>query len=61
MLNNFIVIYFVLLIFFTYKFIIVHIKFVVSMAKNVVIESHTVEEEHVGETIPTVLTSALGK
>jgi hypothetical protein len=40
---------------------IVLIKFVVSMEENVVLEAHTFEEEHVGETIPMVLTSALGK
>jgi hypothetical protein len=40
---------------------IVIIKFVVSMAKNVVLEARTVEEEHAGETIPTVSTSAPGK
>lgn len=31
------------------------------MAENVVIEGHTVEEKHAGETIPTVSTNALGK
>jgi hypothetical protein len=40
---------------------IVLIKFVVSMEENVVLEGHTVEEEHAGETIPMVSTSALGK
>ena len=40
---------------------IVLIKFVVSMAENVVLEARIVEEEHTGETIPIVLTSALGK
>jgi hypothetical protein len=40
---------------------IVLIKFVVSMTKNVVLEGHTVEEENVGKTIPMVPTSALGK
>jgi hypothetical protein len=60
-LNNFVVIHFVLLFFFTYTFIIVIIKFVVSMAENVVLEARTVEEEHAGETIPMVLTSAPGK
>jgi hypothetical protein len=37
------------------------IKFVVSMAENVVLEARTVEEEHVEETISTVSTSAPGK
>jgi len=60
-LNNFIVIHFVLLFFCTYTFMIVLIKFVVSMTKNVVLEGHTVEEEHAGATIPTVSTNALGK
>jgi hypothetical protein len=60
-LNNFVVIHFVLLFFFTYTFMIVLIKFVVSMEENVVLEGHTVEEEHGGGTIPTVSTSALGK
>jgi hypothetical protein len=59
--NNSVVIHFVLLIFFTYTFMIVLIKFVVSMAENVVFEGHTVEEDHAGETIPAVSTSALGK
>jgi hypothetical protein len=40
---------------------IVLINFVVSMTENFVLEGHIVEEEHVGETIPTVPTSALGK
>jgi hypothetical protein len=40
---------------------IVLIKFVVSMEENVVLESRTVEEEHVGATIPTLSTNALGK
>jgi hypothetical protein len=53
-LNNFVVI-------LTYTFMIVIIKFVVSMAENVVLEARTVEEEHAGETIPTVSTSASGK
>ena len=53
-LNNFVVI-------LTYTFMIVIIKFVVSMAENVVLEARTVEEEHAGETIPTVSASALGK
>jgi hypothetical protein len=60
-LNNFVVIHFVLLFFFTYTFMIVIIKFVVSMVENVVLEARTVEEEHAGETIPMVLTSAPGK
>jgi hypothetical protein len=37
------------------------IKFVVPMADNVVLEGHTVEKEHMGATIPTMSTSALGK
>jgi hypothetical protein len=37
------------------------IKFVVSMAENVVLEARTVEEEHVEATISTVSTSAPGK
>ena len=53
-LNNFVVI-------LTYTFMIVIIKFVVSMAENVVLEARTVEEEHAGATIPMVLTSAPGK
>jgi hypothetical protein len=53
-LNNFVVI-------LTYTFMISIIKFVVSMEENVVFEDRTVEEEHVGETILTVSTSALGK
>jgi hypothetical protein len=57
-LNNFAVIHFVLLFFFTYTFMIVIINFVVSMVENVVLEACTVEEEHIGATIPTVLTSA---
>jgi hypothetical protein len=61
MLNNFVVIHFVLLFFFTYTFMIVLIKIVVSMAENIVLEGHIVEEEHAGETIPMVSTSALGK
>jgi hypothetical protein len=60
-LNNFIVIHFVLLFFFTYTFMIVLINFLVSMAENVVLEARTVEEEYTGETVPMVLTSALGK
>jgi hypothetical protein len=40
---------------------IVLIKFLVSMAENVVLEGRTVEEEHVGETISMVPTNALGK
>jgi hypothetical protein len=60
-LNNFVVIHFVLITFFTYTFMIVLIKFVVSMTNNVVLEGHTIEEKHMGETIPTVPTSALGK
>jgi hypothetical protein len=40
---------------------IVLIKFVVSMVENVVLEARTVEEEYTGETVPMVLTSALGK
>jgi hypothetical protein len=40
---------------------IVLIKFVVSMEENVVLESHTVEEEHAEATIPTVSTYALRK
>ena len=40
---------------------IVLIKFVVSMENNVVLEGHTFEEEHAGETIPTMPTNALGK
>jgi hypothetical protein len=40
---------------------IILINFVVSMAENVVLEARTVEEEHVGETIPTMSTSALDK
>ena len=59
--NNFVVIHFVLLFFFTYTFMIVLIKFVVSMAENFVLEACTGEDEHAGATIPTVLTSALGK
>jgi hypothetical protein len=59
-LNNFVVIHFLLLFFFTYTFMIVLIKFLVSMEDNVILEGHTVEEEHAGETIPTVPTSALG-
>jgi hypothetical protein len=59
-LNNFVVIHFVLLFFFTYTFMIVLINFVVSMETNVILEDHTVEEEHMGETIPMVSTSALG-
>jgi hypothetical protein len=47
-LNNFVVIHFVLLFFFTYTFMIVLINFVVSMEENVVLEAHTVEEEHAG-------------
>jgi hypothetical protein len=31
------------------------------MAENVVLEARTVEEEHAGETISTVSTSAPGK
>ena len=53
-LNNFVVI-------LTYTFMIFIIKFVVSMAENVVLEARTVEEEHVGATISTVSTSAPGK
>jgi len=53
-LNNFVVI-------LTYTFMIVIIKFVVSMAENVVLEARTVEEEHAGETISMVSTSAPGK
>jgi hypothetical protein len=60
-LNNFVVIHFVFLFFFTYTFMIVHINFVVSMTENVLLEAHTFEEDHVGETIPMVSTSALGK
>jgi hypothetical protein len=60
-LNNSVVIHFVLPFFFSYTFIIVFIKYVVSMAENVVLEAHIVEEEHVGTTIPMVATSALGK
>ena len=40
---------------------IVLIKFVVSMASNFVLESHTVEEEHTREAIPMMLTNVLGK
>jgi hypothetical protein len=58
-LNNFVVIHFVVIL--TYTFMIVIIKFVVSMAENVVLEARTVEEEHAGATIPTVSTSAPGK
>ena len=43
-LDNFVVIHFVLLFFFTYTFMIVRINFVVSMEENVVLEAHTVEE-----------------
>jgi hypothetical protein len=53
-LNNFVVI-------LTYTFMIAIIKFVVSMAENVVLEASTVEEEHVEETISMVSTSAPGK
>ena len=53
-LNNFVVI-------LTYTFMIVIIKFVVSMAENVVLEARTVEEEHAGATISTVSTSAPSK
>jgi hypothetical protein len=53
-LNNFVVI-------LTYTFMISIIKFVVSMAENVVLEAHIIEEEHVGATISMVLTSAPGK
>jgi hypothetical protein len=60
-LNNFVVIHFVLLFFFTYTFMIVRINFVVSMVENVVLEARIVEEEHTGATIPTVPTDALGK
>jgi hypothetical protein len=60
-LNNFVVIRFVLLFFLTYTFMIFLIKFVVSMAENIVLEVHTVEEEHAGATIPMVTTIALGK
>jgi hypothetical protein len=53
-LNNFLVI-------LTYTFMIAIIKFVVSMAENVLLEACIVEEEHVGATISTVSTSAPGK
>jgi Na+/citrate or Na+/malate symporter len=53
-LNNFVVI-------LTYTFMIAIIKFVVSMAENVVLEARTVEEEHVEATISTVSTSTPGK
>ena len=53
-LNNFVVI-------LTYTFMIAIIKFVVSMAENVVLEVSTIEEEHVEAAISTVSTSALGK
>jgi hypothetical protein len=60
-LNNFIVIHFVLLFVFTYTFVIVLIKFVVLISENGVLEVSTFEEEHGEETIPMVSTSALGK
>jgi hypothetical protein len=53
-LNNFVVI-------LTYTFMIAIIKFVVSMAENVVLEARTVEEDHVGATISMVSTCAPGK
>jgi hypothetical protein len=53
--------HFVLLFFLTYTFMIVLIKFVVSMEENVVLEGHIFEEEHEGETIRTVPTNARGK
>jgi hypothetical protein len=60
-LNNFVVINFVLLIFFTYTFMIcILINFVVSMVENVLLEAPTPEEEY-RESIPTVSTSAPGK
>jgi hypothetical protein len=40
---------------------IVLIKFVVSKEENVLLEACAIEEEHMGETIPMVSTSALGK
>ena len=60
-LNNFVVIHFVLLFFFTYTFMIVFMMFVVSMVENVVLEACKIEEEHTGATIPMVPTSALCK
>jgi hypothetical protein len=59
-LNNFVVIHFVLTFFFTYTFMIVLINFVVSMVENGVLEARTFEEEQVGATIPMVSTNALG-
>ena len=59
--NNFIVVHFELLLFFTYTFMIVLIKFMVSMEDNVLLDVHTIEEENAGESIPMVLTSTLGK
>jgi hypothetical protein len=40
---------------------IVLIKFVALMVEIVVLEGHTVEDEHAGEAIPTMSTNALGK
>ena len=53
-LNNFVVI-------LTYTFMIAIIKFVVSMAENVVLEGHTIEKDHMVATILMVSTNALGK